>query len=105
MSRPVPDIAAHVTGLAAGCAALIGAPLPGPPELIDGRGAGFGVASAPERVAARLALHTEGLLLDDTYGAEAFAALLDRLPAAGPVVYWHTGGLLPALAHLTEASA
>lgn len=104
VSRPLPDVAAHVAALAAGCAAVLGTPVPAPPELVDARGAGFGVASDHERACARLALHTEGLLLDDTYGAEAFAVLLDRLgrtdQAPGPVVYWHTGGLLPALTHL-----
>ncbi|MBW0134456.1 pyridoxal-phosphate dependent enzyme [Pseudonocardia abyssalis] len=100
VSRPPPDIAAHVAGLAADCAALLGGPVPAAPEWVDARGAGFGVASARDRDAARLALHTEGLLLDDSYGAKAFSALLDRLPAAGPVVYWHTGGVLPALTHL-----
>jgi D-cysteine desulfhydrase len=102
VSRPLPDIAAHVAALAAGCAGLIGGPVPAPPELVDARGPGFGVASPRDREAARLALHTEGLLLDDSYGAKAFAVLLDRLPAPGPVVYWHTGGVLPALTHLPE---
>ena len=97
VSRPLPDIAAHVAALAAECAALLGGPVPTPPEWLDARGPGFGVASPRDRDAARLALRTEGLLLDDTYGAKAFAALLDRPPGPGPVVFWHTGGLLPAL--------
>lgn len=103
VSRPLPEMAAHVAELAAACADLLGVPAPAPPELVDARGPGFGVASAREREAARLALHTEGLFLDDTYGAKAFAVLLDRLPAPGPVVYWHTGGLLPALTRRPEA--
>ena len=97
VSRPLPEIAAHVAALAAECAVLLGGPVPAPPEWLDARGPGFGVASPRDRDAARLALRTEGLLLDDTYGAEACAALLDRLPVPGPVVFWHTGGLLPAL--------
>jgi 1-aminocyclopropane-1-carboxylate deaminase/D-cysteine desulfhydrase-like pyridoxal-dependent ACC family enzyme len=97
VSRPLPDIAAHVAALAVECAALLGGPVPAPPEWLDARGPGFGVASPRDRDAARLALRTEGLLLDDTYGAKAFAALLDRPPGPGPVVFWHTGGLLPAL--------
>jgi 1-aminocyclopropane-1-carboxylate deaminase/D-cysteine desulfhydrase-like pyridoxal-dependent ACC family enzyme len=104
VSRPLPDIAAHVAALAAECAALLGGPVPAPPEWLDARGPGFGVASPRDRDAARLALRTEGLLLDDTYGAKACAALLDRLPVPGPVVLWHTGGLLPALDRIRRSA-
>ncbi len=88
--------------MAAGCAELIGGPPPPAAEIVDARGAGFGAASPHERERARLALHTEGLLLDETYGAQAFAAATDRLLAGerGPVLYWHTGGLVPAVASL-----
>ena len=95
-----------MAGLAAECAALVGAPpTRRRPSWSTAGAPGSASRRPPSGSGARLALHTEGLLLDDTYGAEAFAALLDRLPAAGPVVFWHTGGLLPALAHLTEACA
>ena len=106
VSRPPDEIAAHVRELAAGCAALIGGPPPPDPEIVDARGPGFGTATAAERERARLALHTEGLLLDETYGAEAFSAAVDRLldGPAGPVVLWHTGGLLPAVGSITKGS-
>jgi 1-aminocyclopropane-1-carboxylate deaminase/D-cysteine desulfhydrase-like pyridoxal-dependent ACC family enzyme len=100
VSRPLPEITATVHALAKECAELLGNPPPQPArlELVDARGPGFGVASAADRAAARLALHTEGLLLDDTYGAKAFAVLTERISAArGPVVFWHTGGLVPAI--------
>jgi 1-aminocyclopropane-1-carboxylate deaminase/D-cysteine desulfhydrase-like pyridoxal-dependent ACC family enzyme len=102
VSRPPAAIEAHVKELAEGCAALLGAPPPVLPELVDARGPGFGTASPRERERARLALRTEGLLLDETYGAEAFSAAVDRLLAdpGGPVVYWHTGGLLSAASGL-----
>ncbi|MCA1720338.1 MAG: pyridoxal-phosphate dependent enzyme [Actinobacteria bacterium] len=102
VSRPPDRIADRVAELALQCAELLGTPLPAPPELVDARGEGFGVASPRERECARLALHTEGLLLDDTYGTKALAVLVDRLRGdpGGPVVYWHTGGLVPALATL-----
>jgi 1-aminocyclopropane-1-carboxylate deaminase/D-cysteine desulfhydrase-like pyridoxal-dependent ACC family enzyme len=105
VSRPPGEITARVLELAAACAALLGGPAPAPDrlEVLDARGAGFGTASDRERERARLALLTEGLLLDGTYGAQAFSATVDRLPgASGPVVYWHTGGLVPALRSLTE---
>jgi 1-aminocyclopropane-1-carboxylate deaminase/D-cysteine desulfhydrase-like pyridoxal-dependent ACC family enzyme len=103
VSRPPAEITTRVRELAAGCAELIGGPTPLPPEIIDARGPGFGVATERERALARLALHTEALLLDETYGAEAFAVAVDRLlTGGGPVVYWHTGGVLPAIAGITE---
>lgn len=107
VSRSPSDIAARVTELAEGCAALIGGPPPCEPELIDARGPGFGAASPRERERARLALHTEGILLDETYGAEAFSAAVDRLRSGpgGPVVHWHTGGLLPAASRLLKGLA
>jgi 1-aminocyclopropane-1-carboxylate deaminase/D-cysteine desulfhydrase-like pyridoxal-dependent ACC family enzyme len=105
VSRPPDSIASRVVQLAWECAGLLGtpAPRPGQLELVDARGSFFGAVSTRERTYARLALHTEGLLLDDTYGAKAFAVLVDRLAdARGPVVYWHTGGLLPAIGALRE---
>jgi len=87
-----------VRELATGCAELLGGPPPLVAEIVDARGPGFGTATGHERQRARLALHTEGLLLDETYGAEAFSVAVDRAGAGtGPVVYWHTGGLLPAV--------
>ncbi|MDQ4116688.1 MAG: hypothetical protein M3235_06955, partial [Actinomycetota bacterium] len=104
VSRPREEIEARVRELAAGCAVLCGTPEPEPSrlEVVDARGPGFGVASARDRAAAEFALHTEGLLLDDTYGAKAFAVALDRLRGGepGPVLYWHTGGVSSALHHL-----
>ncbi|TCK24440.1 1-aminocyclopropane-1-carboxylate deaminase/D-cysteine desulfhydrase [Pseudonocardia endophytica] len=104
VSRPRDEIEATVRSLADGCAELCGTPEPDASrlEIVDARGPGFGVASARDRAAAEFALHTEGLLLDDTYGAKAFAVALDRLRGGepGPVLYWHTGGVSSALAHL-----
>lgn len=103
VSRPPEEIGPRLIELASDCARLLGGPpvgsaLAGRLTLVDAIGAGFGVASAHEREQALLALHTEGLLLDDTYGAPALAAALDRMPdLGGPLVYWHTGGLVPAI--------
>lgn len=45
--------------------------------------------------------------MDGTYGAKAFAVALDRLRGGepGPVLYWHTGGVSSALAHLVPDPA
>lgn len=105
VSRPPAEITEKVLDLARACADLLGAPAPRADrlEVTDHRGPGFGVAAAGDRVAAATVLRTEGLLLDDTYGAKAFAVALDRLGTGdlpGPVVLWHTGGVASALAHL-----
>jgi 1-aminocyclopropane-1-carboxylate deaminase/D-cysteine desulfhydrase-like pyridoxal-dependent ACC family enzyme len=103
VSRPLSEITGKVRALARACAQLLGKPLPQENrlEIVDARGPGFGVAAPADRAAARLALHTEGLLLDDTYGAKALAVLIERVSTAGrPVVFWHTGGLVTAIAAL-----
>lgn len=108
VSRPPGEAEAVVRRLATGCAALLGTPDPDPDrcEIQDARGPGFGIAGPADRSAAVLALRTEGLLLDDTYGAKAFAGALRRSGdgGAGPVLYWHTGGVGSALAHLGDTA-
>jgi 1-aminocyclopropane-1-carboxylate deaminase/D-cysteine desulfhydrase-like pyridoxal-dependent ACC family enzyme len=47
--------------------------------------------------AAAQAVRTEGLMTDPVYTAKALS-LLARHPAAGPVVFWHTGGMLDVVA-------
>lgn len=109
VSRPPSSIRSTVISLAAQCASLCGALPPSSArlELVDARGDGFGRATERERSRAQLAFDTEGLLLDRTYGAEAFSVVVDRLlvrPSA-PVLWWHTGGIVPAVAGVTERSA
>ena len=60
--------------LARACAAALGTPTPRADrlEVVDHRGPGFGRASDADRAAAATVRDTEGLLLDDTYGAKAF---------------------------------
>ena len=104
VSRPVDEAAAQVDDLAAACAALLDAPPPSrSPRLVDVRGDGFGVPSPQGDAAARVAFHTEGLLLDPVYTAKAFAVLLQLAEGDGPLVFWHTGGLLAAADDLARA--
>jgi len=59
-------------------------------EVVDGLGAGYGHPS-PAGERARVLAAEHGLTLDPTYGAKAFAVLLQ--PATGNVqrvVFWHT---------------
>lgn len=101
VSRPVDRARDEIAALADRCASLLGVGT-GPFELVDARGPGFGVASEAGERAASVALRAEGLLLDPVYTAKAFAVVLDLIEqgTAGPIVFWHTGGLVPAVASL-----
>ena len=109
VSRPAQDMADQILRLSRDCAAAIGLgdPSADDVDVRECRGAGFGVASAQDRVSSRLALEHEGLLLDDYYGAKAMT-LFRALLAAGaetPAVFWHTGGVAAALTALTRGSS
>jgi D-cysteine desulfhydrase len=104
VSRPVREAADRVHELAKGCAAELGFrdPQADDVDVRDLRGEGFGAASAADRMSAEMALTTEGLVLDDHYGAPALT-LLRRVLAdthPGSAVFWSTGGLVAALAAL-----
>ena len=104
VSRPAHGMADHVLRLSRDCAAAMGLdePSAGEVDVRDCRGAGFGIASVEDRVSSRLALEHEGLLLDDYYGAKAMTLFRTLLAADAetPAVFWHTGGLVAALAAL-----
>jgi len=59
------------------------------------------VPSADGLAAAGLAMRTEGLMLDPVYTAKALALA----PTNRPVVFWHTGGVLDAVAVAQEAAS
>ncbi|MEJ2863927.1 1-aminocyclopropane-1-carboxylate deaminase/D-cysteine desulfhydrase [Actinomycetospora flava] len=107
VSRPPEEITAKVLALAGETAALLGTPPPRGEQLtiVDARGPGFGVASPDDRAAADLVLRTEGVLLDDTYGAKAAAVAIEHVrhagPDPGPTLLWSTGGLVSALSHVS----
>lgn len=69
-----------------------GVPLPAPrsPDIVDGLGKGYGYTTSAGEAAHRLATQ-HGLALDPTYGAKAFAFLMQRgACAVQRVVFWHT---------------
>lgn len=109
VSRPAAEVASRILAIAQGCASLLGVATAGAADVDvrDLRGPGFGLASDEDRHSAAIALATEGLLLDDYYTAKAMT-LLRAVVAANPpggTVFWHTGGIVSALAALTEADA
>jgi D-cysteine desulfhydrase len=107
VSRSPEECAERIARLATGCAERLDSDrvfTKADVRLLDGYlGPGYGKASPEGDDAARLAAHTEGLLLDPVFTAKAMAALIaearaGRLP--GPVVFLHTGGTPAALAAL-----
>ena len=101
VSRPVDEVTARVLALSRELAVRRGEPLPEPCDVrvVDARFAGHAVAAAEGAAAAAIALRTAGLVLDPVYTAKALA-VLPRVAAGRPALFWHTGGLLDAVAAL-----
>jgi D-cysteine desulfhydrase len=101
VSRPADEVAGRVLDLARQVAARRGEPMPEAcdVQVVDARGPGHGLASAAGNAAADLALRTAGLVLDPVYTAKALAAL-PSIVTGRPALFWHTGGLLDAVAGL-----
>lgn len=99
VSRPPDDVRARVLELAREVALGNGEepPVAGDVHIVDARGPGHGLASAEGDTAAWAALRCEGLVLDPVYTAKAMAAL-PAVVGDRPAVFWHTGGLLDAVA-------
>lgn len=109
VSRPAPRIRAEILALAGRCAALINGPAVRAADLnlLDAVGPGFGRLTDADLEHIRLALNSEGVLFDPTYGAKALTAVVS-LVAAGeraPIVLWHGGGTPSALTLLATSGA
>lgn len=97
----VRDIKQQILELAGSAADLLGFSLTLLPEDIcvsdDYAGEGYLKPTVASKAAMSLALNLEGLTLDPTYTAKAFAALVDqiekqRFPVDSTVVFLHTAG-------------
>lgn len=99
VSRPPDEVADRVLDLARRVAALRGDPAPvaADVDLVDARGPGHALPSPEGEAAAAIALRAAGLVLDPVYTAKALAAL-PKVAAGRPALFWHTGGLLDAVA-------
>jgi 1-aminocyclopropane-1-carboxylate deaminase/D-cysteine desulfhydrase-like pyridoxal-dependent ACC family enzyme len=117
-SRPPEATVRRVTALAAECLGAIEPPdgaaagaqpvavgpaAVGPADVTvaDARGPGHGIASADGTAAQAQAMRTEGLLVDPVYTAKALA-LVPQYSVGGNVVFWHTGGVLDAVAEAQD---
>ncbi len=102
VSRPVAECVERIGQLAAGVAGLVGTDPPdsGQVTVLGGFiGPGYAMPSSAGAEAALIAAHTEGVLLDPTFGAKAMAALIsaargqaDSHHVSGPVLFLVTGG-------------
>jgi 1-aminocyclopropane-1-carboxylate deaminase/D-cysteine desulfhydrase-like pyridoxal-dependent ACC family enzyme len=106
VSRPPDEVAPLVLDLAERVAASRGDPPPAPVdvELVDARGPGHALPSPEGEAAAATALRAAGLVLDPVYAAKALAAL-PAVTGGRPALFWHTGGLLDAVAGWLGAGA
>jgi D-cysteine desulfhydrase len=87
-----------VRALAREAAALLGTQIPAPdPVVLDGWiGPGYGRPSPEGQAAARLMAATEGIFLDQTFGAKAMAALIAECRTSrtrGTRVFLVSGGV------------
>jgi D-cysteine desulfhydrase len=110
VSRPAARIRTEVRALAGRCAALVHGPTVREADLhlVDAVGPGFGRLTGADRDHLRLALDTDGVLLDPTYGAKALTAVVGMVAEGerAPIVLWHGGGTPAALSLLaTEGLA
>jgi len=124
-SRPPQAAARQVLALARECLSLLqaGRAEPGPADvtIVDARGPGHGLPSPAGLAAAEQAMRTEGLMVDPVYTAKALAMAAGLAAGGGaaglaagggaaglaaggggpsrrPVIFWHTGGVLDAVA-------
>ena len=104
VSRPPGETATRVLTLAQGIAERLGLQPANVSDVDvrDARGPGYGIPSEEGEQATQLAAATEGLLLDPVFTAKALGLLLAAQELPGPVVFWHTGGQVAALAHLVR---
>jgi 1-aminocyclopropane-1-carboxylate deaminase/D-cysteine desulfhydrase-like pyridoxal-dependent ACC family enzyme len=106
-SRPPDAAGGRVLALARECLALLAGAAPpatGPGDVVvaDARGQGHGLPSPAAMKIAEQAMRTEGLIVDPVYTAKALT-LAQRSESAESVVFWHTGGILDAVAAVVKA--
>lgn len=111
IAEPAAPFKRDLARLAAETTSLLGLDFTLAPEDFDVRdaflGAGYGIVTAVEREAIRLAARTEGLFVDPVYTGRALGGLMALIRQGDfsrgqRVLFWHTGGA-PALFAYAEA--
>ncbi len=108
VSRPVDELRAAIEAKAQACGAgrarLMSVDCRW--RLVDGRGAGFNHYDADDVALVDAIMRRSGLLIDTTYNGKALRWLRDqRLSAARPILYWHTGGALAVADRLARPAS
>jgi D-cysteine desulfhydrase len=98
VASPAAELRPKVRALLDGLAPLAGITVASDEIVLrdDQLGDGYGRPTAAADEATRLLARTEGILVDPVYTAKALAGLVARVRdgrLAGPVVFWHAGGL------------
>jgi 1-aminocyclopropane-1-carboxylate deaminase/D-cysteine desulfhydrase-like pyridoxal-dependent ACC family enzyme len=100
VSRPLTEAADRVFELALACSELLGDARPRRASVLlsDASGSGFGTPGPDEIALTKLALRSDGILLDGTYTAKSLMLAIELARSqSGPVVFWHTGGTVSAV--------
>jgi D-cysteine desulfhydrase len=107
VSRPMDEMRAHSSSIAAACSRMMLTAEPLEAMLVDATAPGMSAVTEDERSGAVLAYETEGLLFDPFYGVKALHEALEmiRRGSSGPIVLWHTGGLTSAVPLIAGAGA
>ena len=108
VSRDIDEAAGQVDKLAEDCSALLGTPAPtSNVTIVDVRGPGYGHLWSASDDIARIAMETEGFVLDHIYAAKSLTAVasLATEGISGPIVWWHTGGAVTAMERISREAS
>lgn len=100
VSRDIDEAVRQVNTVAEACSALLGtSPPTSNATIVDARGPGYGHLWRASDDIARTAIETEGFVLDHIYAAKSLTAVasLAKEGIRGPIVWWHTGGVVTAM--------
>ena len=112
VSRPPDELRDTIRSLASDCAVRAGYDILRPAtercrwSLVDGRGAGFGLAGEREVALVDEIANRTRFLFDTTYNGKSLAWLRETSSRpACPIVYWHTGGALGVIDRISNRNA
>jgi 1-aminocyclopropane-1-carboxylate deaminase/D-cysteine desulfhydrase-like pyridoxal-dependent ACC family enzyme len=112
VSRPPEELRDNIQAIVRDCGTAVAQGNLRPPaerchwRLIDGRGAGFGVADMRDLELVEEASRQTRYLVDTTYNGKTLRWLRESAhQLSGPIVYWHTGGVLGVVDRILDRSA
>jgi D-cysteine desulfhydrase len=112
VSRPPDELRDSIGSIVRDCGMVAAQGSFRPPEnrchwrLVDGRGAGFGVADIRDIELVKQISRQTRFLADTTYNGKALRWLRESAnQLSGSIVYWHTGGALGVVDRISDRSA